>query len=100
MSITLVLLLAGAAGLIGIGFGYFLRFIISLGKRGSMELEIKRMTLAAKEGAQKIVEEADKKAEEAYAKIHTEEKEKETQFKKTEERLIKKRNSWISGRWI
>mgnify|MGYP001562413221 CR=1 FL=1 len=90
MSITLVLLLAGAAGLIGIGFGYFLRFIISLGKRGSMELEIKRMTLAAKEGAQKIVEEADKKAEEAYAKIHTEEKEKETQFKKTEERLIKK----------
>jgi len=90
MSIKLALFLAGAAGLVGIGFGYFLRFIISLGKRGSMELEIKQMTLSAKEEAQKIIEEADKKAEETYAKLHAEEKEKETQFKKTEERLIKK----------
>lgn len=90
MSIKLALLLAGAAGLIGIGFGYFLRFIISLGKRGSMELEIKQMTLAAKEEAQKIIEAADKKSEEILAKLRTEEKEKETQFKKTEERLIKK----------
>jgi len=90
MSIKLALFLAAAAGLIGIGFGYFLRFIISLGKRGSMELEIKQMTLSAKEEAQKIIEEADKKSEEVFAKLRTEEKEKEAQFKKTEERLIKK----------
>ena len=57
----IALLFAGASGLLGIAFGYFLRFIISLGKRGSMELEIKQMTLTAKEEAQKIIEEADKR---------------------------------------
>jgi len=90
MDIQTVLLLAGGAGLVGIVFGYFLRWIISLGKRGSMELEIKQMSLSAKEEAQRIVEEADKKAKELVAKAEAEEKEKETQFEKTQERLIKK----------
>ncbi|MEK9167832.1 MAG: ribonuclease Y [Patescibacteria group bacterium] len=90
MSIKLALFLAGFAGLIGIGFGYFLRFIISLGKRGSMELEIKQMTLTAKEDARRITEEADKKSAEVLGKIHSEEKEREGQWKRTEERLIKK----------
>ncbi len=90
MSIKIVLLLAGVAGLMGIAFGYFLRLIISLGKKGSMELEIKRMTLSAKEEAQKIIEEADKKSEEVLAKLKIEEKEREVQSKKTEDRLIKK----------
>jgi len=90
MDLKLVLILLIAAGVIGIGFGYFLRWIISLGKKGSMELEIKQMTLAAKEEAQKITEEADKKAEKVLAKAKEEEKEQDTQFKKTEDRLIKK----------
>ena len=68
----------------------FLRFIISLGKRGSMELEIKQMTLTAKEDARRITEEADKKSAEVLGKIHSEEKEREGQWKRTEERLIKK----------
>lgn len=90
MSIKLALFLAGFAGLVGIGFGYFLRFIISLGKRGGMELEIKQMTLAAKEGAQRITEEAEKKSAEILGKTRDEEKEREIQWKRTEERLIKK----------
>ena len=55
MSLQIVILLAGGAGLLGIALGYFLRLIISLGKRGSMELEIKGMMLQAKEEAKKII---------------------------------------------
>lgn len=90
MDLKIALLFAGASGLLGIAFGYFLRFIISLGKRGSMELEIKQMTLTAKEDAQKIVEEADKKATKIIKETEELEKEKVIQSKKTEERLIKK----------
>ena len=50
MSLKLVVFLASAAGLVGIALGYYLRLIISLGKKGSMELEIKEMMLRAKEG--------------------------------------------------
>lgn len=90
MSLKLVFILLALAGLSGAAFGYFLRWIISLGKRGSMELEIKKMLLGAKEQAQKIVEEADKKATQTLEELKKEEKEKEVQYKKTEERLIKK----------
>lgn len=90
MGIKTILLLSGVTGLIGVAFGYFLRWIISLGKRGSMELEIKQMTLSAKEEAQRITEEADRRAEEILKKARAEEKERDAGFKKTEERLIKK----------
>lgn len=90
MDLKIALLFAGASGLLGIAFGYFLRFIISLGKRGGMELEIKQMTLTAKEEAQKIIEEADKKAAKIVKETEEAEKEKIIQSKKTEERLIKK----------
>ncbi|MDO8572839.1 MAG: ribonuclease Y [bacterium] len=90
MSLKLVFLLLAVAGLSGVAFGYFLRWIVSLGKRGSMELEIKNMLVSAKEQAQKITEEADKKAAQVFEEIKKEEKEKEFQYKKTEERLVKK----------
>ena len=90
MSLKLVILLAGFSALVGIAFGYFLRWIISLGQRGSVELRIKQMELHAKEEAKKIVEEAEIKAEETQKEIRAEIKEKEDKFKKTEDRLIKK----------
>lgn len=90
MDLKLVALLLGLAGLGGAAFGYFLRWIISLGKRGSMELEIKKMLISAKEQGRKIVEEADRKASETLEELKRTEKEKESEFKKTEERLIKK----------
>lgn len=90
MSLKLVAVLLMLAGLSGVAFGYFLRWIISLGKRGSMELEIKKMLLAAKEQAQKITEDADKKAAQTLEEVKKEEKEREIQYKKTEERLVKK----------
>lgn len=93
MSLKVVLVLLILAGLIGIAFGYFLRWIISLGKRGSMELEIKQMMLEAKEEAKRIKEDAEAKAQESIEPLRQEFKEKESQLKKTEERLIKKEDS-------
>ena len=74
----------------GTAFGYFLRWVISLGKKGSMELEIKQMKLDAKEEAQKIIEEAEKESATIIKESTQDLKEKERDLKKTEERLIKK----------
>ncbi|PIQ67079.1 MAG: ribonuclease Y [Candidatus Zambryskibacteria bacterium CG11_big_fil_rev_8_21_14_0_20_40_24] len=90
MSLKIVLLLVSLAASAGIAFGYFLRWVISLGKKGSMELDIKQMMLEARDEAQKITDEAEKKAEEVLREARVEIKEKEEKNKKTEERLIKK----------
>jgi len=90
MSLKLAVLLAGLASLVGIAFGYFLRWIISLGQRGSVELRIKQMELHAREEAKKIVEEASAKAEETAKEKREEFKEREEKIQKTEDRLIKK----------
>ncbi len=90
MSPLSLVIIVVSAGIIGIIFGYFLRWIISLGKRGSVEFEIKQMILSAKEEAQKITEESEKKISIRTEEIKKEAKEKELQYKKTEDRLIKK----------
>jgi len=90
MSLKIALLLVTLAASAGIAFGYFLRWIISLGKKGSMELDIKEKLLKAEEEAKKIVTTAETKAEEALKESRAEIKEREEKIKKTEERLIKK----------
>jgi ribonuclease Y len=90
MSLKLALLLALLAASAGIGFGYLLRLIISLGKKGSMELDIKEMELSAKQEASKIISEAEERAEEVIQKSQIEVKEREGRVKKTEDRLVKK----------
>ncbi|HCB35123.1 MAG TPA: ribonuclease Y [Candidatus Taylorbacteria bacterium] len=90
MSLKLVVLLASAAGIVGIALGYYLRLIISLGKRGSMELQIKSMELAAKGEAKKIVLGAEEEAARVLHEARVELKEKEEKMKKAEDRLIKK----------
>ena len=83
MSIKLVVLLASAAGIIGIALGYYLRLIISLGKRGSMELQIKSMELRATEEAKKITLHAQEEAAKVLHEARSEQKEKEDKLKKT-----------------
>jgi len=91
MSITLTTILLGAGALLlGAGIGYYLRLIIALGKKRSIEIDIKQMMVAAKEEARKITEEAKGKVEGKLAEIKEEEKKIEQEFKETEKRLIKK----------
>lgn len=91
MNITLIIILLGAGALLlGVAIGYYLRLIIALGKRRSIEIDIKQMMVSAKEEAQRITDEAKKKSEEQLASLKGEEKKKEQEFKETEKRLIKK----------
>ncbi len=89
MSLTTIVI-SIATLLVGVGVGYYLRLVISLGKKGSMELEIKQIRLAAKEDAQKVIEAAKVKAEQLNIEAQKETKVKEEEWKQTENRLIKK----------
>ena len=90
MSITITVLIGVVVLLLGVGIGYYLRLIIALGKRRSIEIDIKQMMVGAKEEAQKITDEAKKSAEAKVAELKDEEKKQQLEFKETEKRLIKK----------
>jgi len=89
MSITIILT-GVVVLLVGAVVGYYLRLIVALGKKRSIEIDIKQMTISAKEEAQKIIDEAKTKSEEKLVKSEEEAKKKEEGFKDTEKRLIKK----------
>jgi len=84
------ILIAAFALFAGVAFGYVLRWVISLGKKGSMELQVKQILLEAKDGAQKIVEEAEKKSKNLLEESRTEAKQQEEKHLRSEDRLIKK----------
>ena len=90
MSLKEVILLASAAGVVGIVLGYYLRFIIALGKKRSIELELKEAKITAEGAAKKIILEAEHKAADMIAESRREAKEKEEKIQATEERLIKR----------
>lgn len=90
MSIKLALLLALLAASAGIGFGYLLRLIISLGRKGSIELDIKQLEISSRQEAQKIIAEAEEEVQQIVGKTQAEIKEREERLKKTEDRLVKK----------
>lgn len=89
MSIIIILIGVGVL-LLGIGVGYYLRVLVALGKRRSIEIDIKQMMVGAKEEAQRITDEAKKKSEETLENVREEEKKKVEEFRETEKRLIKK----------
>ncbi len=91
MSTTLILLLAAAVG--GIIAGYALRILISLSKKGSIELQIKQLLLDAKEESKRIVHEAEQSAQKRLDDAKNEIKEKEDKLKDTEIRLNKKEDT-------
>lgn len=90
MSLKLAFLLAGAAGALGLALGYLLRWLILSAQKGSMELQVKQTLLEAKDNAQKIVAEAEEEADKITNEAKTKIEEKESQLKKTEDRLINK----------
>ncbi|MEI7462946.1 MAG: ribonuclease Y [Candidatus Taylorbacteria bacterium] len=90
MSLKLAAIFLALAGVIGVAIGYYLRLIISLGKKGSMELEIKEMLLSAKEDAKKITTESEIKAAATAEEVRKESKEKEEKNRQIEDRLAKR----------
>jgi len=90
LSLKLILALLALVGVVSVALGYYLRLIISLGKKGSMELEIKKMMLDAEVKATKITEESQVRAEEKAREMSSEVKERMVELKATEERLVRK----------
>ncbi len=90
MPLKIIALVALLFGVVGAVVGYFLRVIIALGQKGSMEIEIKQRMMEANEQAKKITLEAEKEAAETLRVTREETKEREEKLKKTEDRLINK----------
>ena len=88
MSTIIILIISAGALVIGIICGYYLRKITALGQRRSIEIDIKQMQVAAKEEAQKITDEAKKKAEQLESEMRETVRNKTDDFKNTEDRLI------------
>lgn len=88
MSPLTILLIAVVAAGTGLAAGYYLRYIVAAGKKGSMELEIKQMMLEAKEKAKQVEEEAEKEAKDRKKEVDKEVKEKEDFIKKAESRIL------------
>ncbi|MDD2657824.1 MAG: ribonuclease Y [Candidatus Pacebacteria bacterium] len=63
MSLNIILIMLALSGVGGIALGYVLRVLIGLAQRGSVELDIKRKMLVAKEQAAKIIAEAEFRGE-------------------------------------
>lgn len=90
-TLTIVLAIGGVVA--GLVLGYYLRLLVALGKKGSMELEIKNLMVSAKEEAQKIIDKAQEKSEEKIKALEQEEKARLEDIKRLEDRLIRKEDS-------
>jgi ribonuclease Y len=70
--------------------GYSIRAVIFILRKNSVELSVSERLMHAKEQAQKIIDDAQEKVEAAWIDLRESEKQKEQDFKTTEDRLIKK----------
>jgi ribonuclease Y len=93
ITIKEVFVLALTTGLVGVIVGYLIRVLLAFGKKGSIEMETKRMMLEAREEAKKVTLEAEEKAADLLKTTREELKEREEKLKKTEDRLLKKEES-------
>lgn len=87
---TLLLLYVAFFLVVGVAAGYFLRVLVSLGRKGSVDLEIKQILLNAREEAKNITADAQKRADETRERLEREAIEAENKQKTSEDRLIKK----------
>lgn len=90
MEFTMVIAIGVGSGIFGLIAGYVIRWALTMGKKGSIEIEVKQMLLSAKEEAQKIIQESEKKAVKQTDELRNVEKEKDREWKKVEERFVKK----------
>lgn len=90
MSFQLVLILLALSGIAGVALGYVLRLLISLGQRGSLEIEVKQRLLEARERADRIVKDAEKEAEEVEMTRSAPLREREGRLERMTSRILKR----------
>lgn len=90
MSLTYAFVLMALTGLAGIAVGYIFRWLLSLSRKGSVELEVKQIILDAREDAKKITAEAEAQAKEVVSAAEVSLKEKEDKVLRAEERVFKR----------
>lgn len=90
ISLKLLMVLAGLSAIMGVGLGYFLRYLVALGEKTSSETKVKQLLLDAKTKAQETLDEAKSRADSLIESAKNEEKTALSQVRKTEERIIKR----------
>ena len=90
MSTFTLLLLLAVTGLMGLGAGYLLRWLVGLSQKGSAELEIKQILLDAREKAERVVSDAERRAETLDASAKEELNQKEEVLVQKDKRLGEK----------
>ncbi|HBT81801.1 ribonuclease Y [Candidatus Giovannonibacteria bacterium RIFCSPHIGHO2_01_FULL_48_47] len=90
MTLTSPLLVALLSVLVGTALGYVLRQIIAQYRKNSLELQVKKILLDAKDRAVEALDAAKKKADELLDQARRETKERENQLRKLEEKVLVK----------
>lgn len=90
MSLKLVFVLIALSGVFGIFFGYAFRWLVALGRRGSLEFEIKQKLLEAKEKANRLLEKADEEADQLEKEKLKYVRQREEEVREKEQRLSKR----------
>ena len=97
--LTWELLTVALAAVIGIGIGYYARYVHALSKHASIELDTKEKIVEAEKKAIQIVEKAEKKAEQLADEARQERKETVEKLHQKEARL-EKREEYLDERQI
>ncbi len=93
MSLKVLLSLLALAGLVGGVVGYVFRLLLALGRKNSIEVEIKQILLDAREEAKKITAVAEEEAKQKVVAADAELREKEDKLTRAEERVFKREES-------
>jgi ribonuclease Y len=91
-TLVIIAIISVSALFVGVAIGWFLRFIIALGQKGSMELEIKEMMLEAREEVERMTQDASQEAGEIVEQAKVEATLLKEKVSKIEDRLINREN--------
>jgi ribonuclease Y len=87
---TITFLITVGVLFVGIGFGYGIRQIVARFQKRSLETSVKEILLQAREEANRISEEAERKFESRMAELRQTEREYEIEFKQVKDFFVKK----------
>ncbi|MDE2071591.1 MAG: ribonuclease Y [Patescibacteria group bacterium] len=93
MSIKLLLLLMGGSALVGAVIGYVFRWLYVLARKSSIEVEVKRLLINAREEASALLGRAEEEARAKLVAADEEAAQKTTKVAQLEERVFKREES-------